>query len=95
MDKNALRIKCPYSELFWSVFSGMRTEYGKIRSISPYSVRMRENTDQDNSEYGLFLCSDVECLRCNEVETLGYFQLSDVRYYDSNEVNERVGTTVL
>ena len=31
---------------FWSVFSRIRTEYGEIRSISPYSVRMRENTDQ-------------------------------------------------
>ena len=31
---------------FWSVFSGIRTEYGDIRSISPYLVRMWENTDQ-------------------------------------------------
>ena len=26
--------------------------------ISPYSVRMRENTEQNNSEYGHFLWSD-------------------------------------
>ena len=26
--------------------------------ISPHSVRMRENTDQKNSECGRFLCSD-------------------------------------
>ena len=38
-----LREKCPYSEFFRSVFSR------SIRSISPYSVRMRENTDQKNS----------------------------------------------
>ena len=38
--------------LFWSVFSRIWTGYGEIRSISPYSVRMRENTDQNNSEYG-------------------------------------------
>ena len=25
--------KCPYSELFWSKFSRIRTEYGEIRSI--------------------------------------------------------------
>ena len=31
---------------FWSVFSRIRTEYGEIRIISPYSVWMRENTDQ-------------------------------------------------
>ena len=50
----ALREKCPYSELFWSVISRIRTEFGEIRSISPYSVRMWENTDQNNSEYGYF-----------------------------------------
>ena len=31
---------------FWSVFSLIRTEYREILRISPYSVRMRENTDQ-------------------------------------------------
>ena len=31
---------------FWSVFSHIRTEYGEILRIFPYSVRMRENTDQ-------------------------------------------------
>ena len=35
-----LRKKCPYSELFWSVFPRIRTEYGDIRSISPYLVQM-------------------------------------------------------
>ena len=45
-----LREKCPYSELFWSVFSRFRTEYEEILSIYPYSDRMRENTDQNNSE---------------------------------------------
>ena len=32
----------------WSVLSRIWTEYGEIRSISPYSVRMRENRDQKN-----------------------------------------------
>ena len=44
--------ECPYSELFWPVIYRIRTEYEEIRSI--YSVRMRENTDQNNSEYGQF-----------------------------------------
>ena len=35
----ALREKYPYSELFWSVFSRIRTEYGKIRT------RITPNTD--------------------------------------------------
>ena len=42
---------CPYSELFWSAFSYIRIEYGEIRSIFPYSVRVRENTDQNKSVY--------------------------------------------
>ena len=51
----SLREKCPYSEFFWFVFACIWTEYGEIWSISPYSVRMRENTDQKNSEYERFL----------------------------------------
>ena len=54
---SALREKCPYSELFESVFSRIWTEHGELRSIFLYSVRMRENTDQNNSEYGHFLRS--------------------------------------
>ena len=50
----SLREKCPYSEFFWSTFSRLQTEYGEMRSISPYSVRMRENMDQKNSEYEHF-----------------------------------------
>ena len=34
-QESSLLEKCPYSELFWSVFS-------RIRTISPYSIRMRE-----------------------------------------------------
>ena len=36
----------PITEFFWSVFSHIRSEYGEKRSISPYSVRIRENTYQ-------------------------------------------------
>ena len=46
----SLRKKCPYSELFWFVFSRIRTEFGEILRISPYSVQMRENADQNNFE---------------------------------------------
>ena len=52
-----LREKFPFSELFWSAFFRIRTGYGEIRSIFPYSVRMQENADQNNSEYGHFLRS--------------------------------------
>ena len=43
-----------YSEFFWSVFSRIRTECGDLLCKFPYSVLMRENTDQKNSEYGHF-----------------------------------------
>ena len=46
--------KCPYSELF------RLSLQSTVQSISPYSVRMRANEDQNNSEYGHFLHS--KCL---------------------------------
>ena len=42
---------------------GLNTE---IRSMSPYSVQMRENVDQNNSEYGHFLRSDT-LYACNHI----------------------------
>ena len=39
--------------------------------------------------------TNVEYLSCREVEALGYFQLSNMRYDDKNMVTERVNTTVL
>ena len=52
----SLREKCLYSEFFFSrIFP--HSDYGELRSISPYSLRMRENTDQKNSEYGHILRS--------------------------------------
>ena len=38
----------------WSIFSSIRTEYVEILRISPYSIRMRENKYQKNSEHGHF-----------------------------------------
>ena len=53
-----LHEKCPYSELFWYAFSPIWNEYGEILRISLYSVRMWENMDQNNLEYGHFLRSE-------------------------------------
>ena len=50
----ALREKCSYSEFFWSAFSHIRTDYGEMQSISPYSVWRRENKYQENSKYRHF-----------------------------------------
>ena len=61
---DALPKKRPYSELLWPAFSCIRTKCGEIRSISPYSVRMRENADQNNSEYRHFPHSDALVVCC-------------------------------
>ena len=55
--KLPLREKCPYLELFWSAFSCIQNEYGEILRIYSYSVRMLENAEKNNSEYGHFLRS--------------------------------------
>ena len=52
------RKQCPHSELFWCIFSRIRSEEGEILRISLYSVRMRENSHQNNTEYGHLLLSD-------------------------------------
>ena len=42
--------------IFWrireKIYPHIRTEYGEILRISPYSVWMQENADQKISEYG-------------------------------------------
>ena len=54
-----LREKSSYLEIFWSVFSGIWTEYGELFCKSPDSVRIRENKDQKNSKYEHFLRSVI------------------------------------
>ena len=60
IQQQTLRKNCPYSELFWSIFSRIWTEYGEILRISPCSVPIQENTDQNNSEYGHFHAVEIE-----------------------------------
>ena len=58
--KDTLREKYSCLEVFWSAFSRIRTEYGNMRSKSPYSVQMRKNMDQRNSEQRNFLGRHTE-----------------------------------
>ena len=60
MLKESLRKKCLYPEFFWPAFSYIWTEYGDLQNKSPYSVRMREHTDQKTSEYEHFSGSDYD-----------------------------------
>ena len=66
-------------EIFWSVFSLIQTEYGDLRCKSLYSIQMRENTDQKNSEYGYFSFSvKYRRFHADMIETYkithGYFE---------------------
>ena len=64
----------------WSVFSHIRTEYGEILSISPCSVRMRENMDQKKLRiWTLFTqCSTVHILKPYKMSMLHtMFRLED------------------
>ena len=61
----SLHEKCRYSEFFWSVFSRIWTEYWEIVRISPYSVEMRENTDQKTLNTDTF--HELCVLTCSSV----------------------------
>ena len=50
-------VKSAVFGLSLAAFSRIWTVYGEILFISPYSIRMRENTDQNNAEYRHFLRS--------------------------------------
>ena len=64
--ENALRIKCPYLELFWSAFFphflafelNMERFVLEIRIQEPNARKCAKNADQNNSEYGHYLCSE-------------------------------------
>ena len=62
-DLYALCKKCPHSDFYWSVFDHIRTDYGDIRCLSLYSVRMRKSMEQKNSKYGHFSRSDYLCFK--------------------------------
>ena len=57
----------------------IRTEYWEIRSISPDSVQMRENTDRENSEYGPFSRSGVFKTLCQTFKMELFVKKSDLQ----------------
>ena len=90
--------KCRYLELFWPVFSCIPTKSGEMLCISPYSGRMQENTDQNNSEYGHFSRSvRVQCFETFVQKTIcwctsnfiifNFLRLFDVPYPASYKFN--------
>ena len=78
--------KCPYSELFWSVFSRIRVEYGEIAQI-------HENKDQKYSEYEHYSRSvfqeAVKTLRVSDSFNISNYSRSDpvnnaIRKYENH-----------
>ena len=64
VDKRVITAwKVPVMKLFWFAFSRIRTWYGEILRIFTYSVRIRENADQNNFEYGHFSRSEYHGLK--------------------------------
>ena len=63
VDIPSLCEKCPNTEFFLVRISRIRTEYGEIRSISPYSIQMRENTDKKKlliwTLFGQCICTKI------------------------------------
>ena len=57
----------------WSVFSRIQTEYGEIRSISPYSVRMRKNAGKMRTR--ITLNTDSFYVVNSMIKLLKYFVL--------------------
>ena len=50
---NLLRKKCPYFELFWSAF------FPHFPAFGLNTEKCGKNADQNNSEYGQFLRSEL------------------------------------
>ena len=64
-----MRKKFPYSEFFLSIFSRIRTEYGEIWSISPYSVRMRGNAPNKDTFLAVYDMDNDNKLAANPVKS--------------------------
>ena len=80
---NALCEKCPYSVFFWSGFSRIRTKYGEIQSISPYSVQMRENADHKKLRIWT-LFTQCRCIDENNYEVIKIDYL--ITQYDLKQI---------
>ena len=62
--------------------------------ISPYSIRMRENADQNNSEYGHFLRSVLPSYKYQSIDLLYYHVV--VHYFRKKTFigNVRLGSVI-
>ena len=78
--KKSRREKCLNTEFLLVCIFPHLDWYGEIRSISPYSVQMRENTDQENSVFGHF--SRSECYGEGNYQIIIYkYEANILKYF--------------
>ena len=76
--------KCLNTELFWSLFPPIWTEYGNLQSKFPRSVQTRENTDQRKLHIQIFYGVDVLYLNwCNVGNSFTEFEICQRARYVS------------
>ena len=76
-----MREKCPNTGFFWSLFSHIGTEYGKLHLKSLYSVSTLQNKKQKspylNSSQVVCgqICGDLELIYCRNYYSPNFFEI--------------------
>ena len=81
--KYTLRKKYPYSELFGSAFSRIRTEYGEILRVSPYSVRMLRTRITPNTDT---FHAVIVCTKCFKNQPSAKLNPHKKQKYDAQKI---------
>ena len=81
--KYTLRKKYPYSELFGSAFSRIRTEYGEILRVSPYSVRMLRTRITPNTDT---FHAVIACTKCFKNQPSAKLNPLKKQKYDAQKI---------
>ena len=81
-ESSSLCEKCPYSELFWSVFSPHFPTFGLN------TVRMQENADQSNSKYGHLITQCLNICILNWIMELYHY--NSIELWDFNWLSKHI-----
>ena len=72
--KYSVRKKCPYSELFWSIFSRIRTEYGysvSLRILSECGKKRTRITPNTDTSHAVIIGQDWHFInQCKSIRDL-------------------------
>ena len=88
ISPKSLLEKCPYSELFWSVFSSIWTEYGEIRSIQSKCGKIRTSiTPNTDTFYAVNNAMKKRCELKNEDKNIRAMLNTPQPWWSYNQVN--------